>query len=61
MFILCVCFLSICLCEKYYKPVIVQFYIAVLVVCVDFVGLMNKLALQTCSQNGTHLYVGDLM
>ena len=52
------------LCEKYYKPITVQYYIAD---CVSWVprltllDLANKLDLQTHSCNGTHLYVGDLL
>ena len=49
------CLLMYYLCEKYCKPVTVKYYIA------NFVGLMNKLDLQTCSQKGTHLYVGYLL
>ena len=46
------------LCENIIKPFTVQYYIAS---CVNWVprltllGLMNKLDLQMCSQNGTHL------
>ena len=51
------------LCEKYYKPNTVQYYITN---CVSWVSrltlsnLMNKLDLRTCSWNGTHFHVGDL-
>ena len=46
------------LCEKYYKPITVQYYIAD---CVSWVPRLTLLDLQTCSQNGTHSYVGDLL
>ena len=61
-FIFCV-FLMYYLCEKYYKPITVQYYIAD---CVSWVprltllDLTNKLDLQTRSRNGTRSYVGDL-
>ena len=52
------------LCEKYYKSITVQY-------CIDYcvrwaprltlLDLMNKLDLGTCSRNGTHSYVGDLL
>ena len=48
---------------KYCKPITVLYYIAD---CVRWVPrltvvIRNKLDLQTCSQNRTHLYVGDLL
>ena len=52
------------LCEKYCKPIIVQYYVAD---CINWVfwltlgGLMDKLVLGTCSQNGTHSNAGDLL
>ena len=51
------------LCEKFYKPIIVQYYIADCVSRVPrlTVGLMKKLDLQMCSWNGTRSYVGDLL
>ena len=53
------------LCEKYYKLITVQYYIADCVSWVprqaNFVGLMNKLDSQTLSLNGTFSYVGDLL
>ena len=52
------------LCEKYYKPITVQYYIADCVSRVPrltLLDLTNKLNLGTCSRNGTHSYVGDLL
>ena len=52
------------LCEKYYKPITVQYYITY---CVSWVprltllDLMNKLDLRMCSWNGICLYVGGLL
>ena len=52
------------LCEKYYKPITVQYYIAN---CVSWVSgltlldLTNKLDLRTRSRNRTHSHVGDLL
>ena len=52
------------LCEKCYKPITVQYYIAD---CVSWVSrltlldLQKKLDLQTCSGNRTHSYVGGLL
>ena len=52
------------LCEKYYKPITVQYYIAD---CVSWVpsqtllDLQTKLDLRTRSRNGTHSYVGGLL
>ena len=64
-FIFCVClFVMLYLCEKYYKPITVQYYIAN---CVSWVprltllDLTNKLDLRTRSQNRTCSYVGDLL
>ena len=57
-------FLMYYLCEKYYKPITVQYYIAD---CVSWVprltllDLTNKLDLQTHSRNRTCSYVGDLL
>ena len=50
--------------EKYYKPVIVEYYIAD---CVSWaprltlLDLTNKWELRMRSRNGTRLYVGDLL
>ena len=52
------------LCKKYYKPITLQYFTAddvSWIFRVNFVGLTNKSDLQTHSQNGTHLYVGDLL
>ena len=52
------------LCEKYYKPIMVQYYIADCVslgTLANFVGPMNKLDLWTHSQKGTCSYAGDLL
>ena len=52
------------LCEKYYKPITVQYYIADSVSWVPrltLLDLTNKLDLQTHSQNRTRSYVGDLL
>ena len=64
-FILCVClFFMYYLCEKYYKPITIQYYIAG---CVSWVprltllDLTNKLDLRSYSRNGTRSYVGDLL
>ena len=46
------------LCEKYYKPIRVQYYIAD---CVSWVLRLTLLDLQTRSRNGTCSYVGDLL
>ena len=51
------------LCEKYYKPITVQYYI---VSCVSWVPRLTLLDLRTnwtytCPQNRIHLYVGDLL
>ena len=52
------------LCENIIKPFTVRYYIAS---CVSWVprltllDLTNKLNLQMCSQNGTHLQVGRLL
>ena len=46
------------LCEKYYKPIIVQYYIAD---CVSWVPRLTLLDLRTCSWNGMCLFVGDLL
>ena len=65
MFSLFLClFLMYYLCEKYYKPITVQYFIAD---CVHWVprltllDLRTKLDLLTHSQNGTCLHVGDLL
>ena len=55
-------FLMIYLCEKYCKPITVQYYIAD---CVSWVPRVTSLDLQigllwTCSWNGTHSYVADI-
>ena len=52
------------LCEKYYKPITVQFYIAGCVswVCkLTLLDLTNKSDLRMHSGNGTRSYVGDLL
>ena len=51
------------LCEKYYKPITVQYYIAD---CVSWVprltvGITNKVDFRKHSCNGIHSYGGDLM
>ena len=46
------------LCEKYYKPITVQYYI---VNCVSWVPRLTLLDLQMHSQNGIHLYIGNLL
>ena len=61
----CVClFFMYYLCEKYYKPFTVQYYVANCVTWVPRLTLLdftNKLDLRMCSRNGTHSYVGDLL
>ena len=54
----CVCFLMYYLCEKYFKPITVQYYI---VDCVSWVPMLTLLDLQMHSRNGTCSYVGDLL
>ena len=44
--------------EKYYKPIIVQYYIAK---CVTWVPTLSLLHSQICSWNRTCSYVGDLL
>ena len=64
VFTFCVCFLcTYYLCEKYYKPTTVQYYIADCVSWVPRLTLLdlNKLDLRTCSWNGTRLSVGDIL
>ena len=51
------CFFNV-LCEKYYKPVRVLYYIAD---CVGWTPRLNLLDLGMHSQLGTHSYVGDLL
>ena len=46
------------LCEKYYKPITVQYYIAN---CVRWIPRLTLLDLRMHSQNGTCSYVGDLL
>ena len=52
------------LCEKYYKSIPIQYYIAD---CISWVpklillDLTNKLDLGTHSRNGSRSYVGDLL
>ena len=46
------------LCEKYYRAIIMQYYIAD---CVSWVPRLTFLDLETCSWKGTHSYVGDLL
>ena len=45
------------LCEMYYKPTTVQYYIAD---CVSWVPRLTLLDLRTCFWTGTHSYVGNL-
>ena len=53
-------FFIYCLCEKYYKPITGQCYIANCVSWVPRLTLVNRqLNLRMCSQNRTHSYVGD--
>ena len=62
-FIFCVFFMYY-LCEKYHKPIIVQYNLANCVSWVPTLALLdltNKLDLWTCSRNRTCLYVGDLL
>ena len=52
------------LCEKYYKLIIVQYYMVDSVSWVprlNLLDLTNKLDLGTRSWNGTRSYVGDLL
>ena len=52
------------LCEKYYKPITVQYYVSDCVSWVPRLSLLdltNKLYLRMRSRNGTPLYVGDLL
>ena len=46
------------LCEKYYKPVRIQYYIAS---CVSWVSRLTSLNLKILSWNRTHSYLGDLL
>ena len=46
------------LCENYYKPITVQYYLAD---GVSWVPRLTLLDLQMSSRKGTHLYVGDLL
>ena len=46
------------LCGKYYKPIVVQYYMAD---CVSWVPRLTLLGLRTHSRNGTRSYVGDLL
>ena len=51
-------------CEKYHKPITVQYYIADCfswVLKLTWLDLMNNLDLQMCPENRTHSYVGDLL
>ena len=53
-------FFICCLCEKHYKPITGQCYIADCVSWVPRLTLVNRqLNLRMCSQNRTHSYVGD--
>ena len=64
MFIFVCLFFMYYLCEKYYKCITEQYYIADSVSWVrrlNFVELMNKLDLQMPSWNGTHSHVGDIL
>ena len=63
-FIFCVCVFMYYLCEKYYKLIIVQYYMVDSVSWVprlNLLDLTNKLDLGTRSWNGTRSYVGDLL
>ena len=57
VFIFCVCF-SCIICEKYYKPITAQYYLAS---CVSWVPTLTLLDLRTRSRNGTRPCVGDLL
>ena len=46
------------LCEKYDKPITVQYYI---LNCDSWVPRLTLLDLWMCSWNRTHSYVGDLL
>ena len=46
------------LCEKYYKLITVQYYVAN---CVSLVPRLTLLDFQMHSQNGTLAYEGDLL
>ena len=62
-YLLCLFFMYY-LCEKYYKPIMVQCYIAYCVslgTLANFVGPMNKLDLWMHSQKGICSYAGDLL
>ena len=63
--IFCAClFLLAIICVKSYKPIASQHYTAECVSWVPVVTLLdltNKLDLQMCSQNETHLYTGNLL
>ena len=60
-YFLCLSFIYY-LYEKYYKPITVQYYMADCVSWVTRLTLLDlKLALQMCSQKGTHSYIGDLL
>ena len=59
MFIFHVCFFLMCyLCEKYFKPSAVQYYITD---CLSWLPGLTLLDLGTQCQNGTCSYVGDLL
>ena len=58
MFILCL-FFTYCLCEKYLKPITVQYYIADCVSQVPRLTLLDSDLMH--SWNGTHSYVGDIL
>ena len=45
-------------CEKYYKPMRIQYYIAD---CVSWVPKLTLLDLQTPTWNEYHLHAGDLL
>ena len=46
------------LCEKYYKLITIQCYVAN---CVRWVSRLTLSDLRMCSQNGNSSYVGDLL
>ena len=59
MFIFCL-FFTYCLCEKYLKPITVQYYIADCVSQVPRLTLLDS-DVRMHSWNRTHSYVGDIL
>ena len=55
------CCFGLCLCFMYYSYNTVLQSGFLVGYWTNFVGLIHKLDLQTCSQNGTHSSVGDLL